>query len=299
MAIIQTIKEDLRAAFKNGNTLIQLIVINVFIFLALHFFRLILSTTTSQHGLTESLSFKSILSYIAMPLNAIEFAHKPYTILSYQFIHIDTIHLLSNMVFMYFFGSILESYLGNKKTLSLYLFGGIVGGCCSMLICTFIPNSDSSLPLIGASASIAAIAVAAAAAHPRHIVRMMLFGEVPLYILVLIFLLINIISVTSFLNLSASLSHLGGAAFGYFFMYQAKKGNDLSTWLTKLLAGLKNLFSKQKLKVSHLNLHKKEDTLNHRKGNEKIELILTKIKRSGYDSLTKDEKDYLFQYNKD
>ena len=298
MSLIQTLKEDLSAAFKNGSTLIQLIVINVLVFLFVTLLRLILPVSGDSEGILGSLPFIKVLSWIAAPLNALDFIQKPYTILSYQFIHLDPLHLLGNMVFLYFFGSILESYVGNKKTLSLYLYGGIFGGLTSMLVCTFIPNADNSSPIIGASASVAAIAVATAAVNPRHSVRMMLFGPVQIYVLVLIFLLLNIISVSSYLNFSSSLSHLGGAVLGYFFIDQSKKGNDLSSWLNKLIEKTKILFARQKLKVSHIDHTKKTVSEETKKRNEKIEIVLTKIKRSGYDSLSKEEKDYLFQHNK-
>jgi len=294
MSIIQTIKEDLANAFKNGNTLVQLIVINIAIFLLMIVLRLIIPNNTDP----AAFNFHALLSWIALPLNALDFIYKPYTIISYQFIHVYPFHLLGNMVLLYFFGNILENYIGNKKTLSLYLFGGIMGAFVSMLICTFIPNADSSIPLVGASASVSAIAVAAAAMNPRHTIRMMFVGDVQIYILVLIFLVINIFSVSNYLNLSGSLSHIGGAIMGYIFIEQYKKGNDLSKWLNQFIDKLKQGFQKRKLKVSYINTSKNENAKDLKLKNEKIELILSKIKRSGYDSLSKEEKDYLFQYDK-
>ena len=298
MSLFKTLEQDIKSSFKNGNTLMQLIIINVMVFLVITVIRLLLAGNLTVDTIYEPNAFHTLFSWLAMPLNALDFIYKPYTVISYQFLHLNILHLIGNLIFLYSFGSILEGYIGNKQTLAIYIYGGIAGAIITTLLCTFIPNIDIQLPLIGASASVAALAVAAATINPRHEIRLFLVGPVQLYILVLGFLLINMVSVASYTNLPGSLSHIGGAAFGYIFIMQFQKGNDWSVGLNKLIAVLKSIVKPKKLKVSFRNpTNATKNQVNHQP-DEKIETILKRIKRSGYDSLTKEEKDYLFKYNK-
>jgi membrane associated rhomboid family serine protease len=298
MSLFKTLEQDIKSSFKNGNTLMQLIIINVMVFLLMATIRLVLAGKFTPASLDEPSAFNVFFSWVAMPLNALDFIYKPYTVFTYQFIHLNIFHLIGNLIFLYGFGSILEGYIGNKQTLAIYIYGGIAGAIITTLLCTFIPNIDIQLPLIGASASVAALAVAAATINPRHEIRLLLIGPVQLYILVLGFLLINMLSVASYTNLPGCLSHIGGAAFGYLFIIQFQKGNDWSVGLNKLIEAIKSLNKPKKLKVSFRNPTMDHKSKLNAQPDEKIESILKKIKRSGYDSLTKEEKDYLFKYNK-
>jgi membrane associated rhomboid family serine protease len=213
-----------------------------------------------------------------------------WTPLTYMFMHAGVFHILFNMLWLYWFGQIFEEYLGNKRTLGLYLMGGLAGAVLfifSFNVFPFFTHSNAAFnsSMVGASASVMAIMVATATLLPNYTISLILIGPVKLKWLVLFFIIIDFLGIVG-PNAGGELGHLGGALMGYFYIKQLQKGHD---WIGTIV----NLFKpKSNLKVVAKNSSKNSLGTPRQ---EEIDLILDKISRSGYDSLTRQEKEILFR----
>ncbi len=293
-----SIIDDIKNAFHYGNKLIQLIVINVVVFLILNIIKLGFMLSGAGPEIISTQFHLYVGKYIEMPLNFLNFIYLPYTIITYQFVHYGLFHLFFNMLSLYWFGQILENVVGNSKTLSLYLFGGLSGAFISIITFSILPNLDANTSLIGASAGIAAIIVAAATISPTAEVRLFIIGNVQIRYIALALILINLVSIPTFSNVGGSIAHLGGALFGYIFIKQLQNGNDFSKPLNRFLEWVTNLFSrKNKMKVVYSDLNTKKAPKRELSKQKELDIILDKISKSGYDSLSAAEKEFLFKYS--
>jgi|694.fasta_scaffold94343_3 membrane associated rhomboid family serine protease len=295
--MFSSIIQDCKNAFRDGNRLIQLIIVNLFVFVLVNLVKLGFMLAGQSQGQVDMNYHNYFGKFISMPLNAINFIYKPYTIITYQFVHYGFFHLFFNMLSLYWFAQILENVLGNSKTLSLYIYGGITGALFALLAYSIMPNLDPSTDLIGASAGVAAIIIAAATISPTAEVRLFIIGNVQLRYIALAFIIINLVSIPTFSNVGGSIAHLGGALFGFIFIKQLQRGNDFSVPFNKFFDWIGNLFSKKsKLNIAHSNIDKTKPKKVNSKQKE-LDVILDKISQSGYDSLTAVEKEFLFKYS--
>jgi len=208
------------------------------------------------------------------------------------------------MLTLYWFGSIFTEFLGNKKFLPVYLYGIIAGAVLFILIYNTAPVFKSVLhdsSMVGASAGVLAIAVAAATLLPDYTIFLILIGPVRLKWLALVMVLIDLISIP-FGNPGGHIAHIGGAILGFVYIKQLQAGNDWGRGLNNLFDWAVTIFTgRRKLKVHTSNTNfrteKKEEPANE-KQQEKLDRILDKISNSGYDGLTKEEKEFLFRYSK-
>ena len=213
-----------------------------------------------------------------------------WTPLSYMFMHAGIFHIVFNLLWFYWFGQIFEEYLGKKRTLGLYLMGGLTGALFFIAAYNTLPffthyNAAANSSLVGASASVMAILVATATLLPDYTISLMFIGPVKLKWLILVFVIIDFLG-TIGPNAGGEIAHLGGALMGFVYIKQLQKGHD---WIT----GISNIFkSKSKLKVVSKNSSGKSDG---KPQQEEIDLILDKVSQSGYDSLNKQEKEILFR----
>jgi hypothetical protein len=207
-----------------------------------------------------------------------------------MFMHASVFHILFNLLWFYWFGQIFEEYLGKNRTLGLYLMGGLTGAFFFVLCYNTVPfytqlNVAYGSTLVGASASVMAIIVATATLLPDYTIPLILIGPVKLKWLALFFVVVDFLGITS-ANAGGELSHLGGAFIGFVYIKQLQNGHD---WI----AGITNLFKpRPKLKVVSKNNSRSYNDLPRQ---EEIDMILDKISKSGYDSLTKQEKEILFR----
>jgi len=205
------------------------------------------------------------------------------------------------MITLYWFGSILSEYTSTKKIIPLYLLGGIAGAITAIFLINVIASFDSISKGtgVGASAGVTAIIVAAATLVPNYRMNLLLVGPVKLVYIAIFSIFIDILNVSSFHNIGGNLAHLGGALMGYIFIVQYKKGRDLSTWINRFLTWLANLFnlsSKSKMTVAYKRkVSDEEYNYNKKAQQEQIDAILDKISKSGYESLSKTEKEILFK----
>jgi membrane associated rhomboid family serine protease len=294
--------EDFKTKFRNGNPITRLIIINVVVFLVVSFFRIL--TFLSGESNTMIALEEFIRNNLSLSLSFQGLLHKPWTLITYMFTHFSIMHIFWNLITLYWFGEILSSYTSLKKIVPLYLFGGICGALLTILLFTIFPALHEYLgaPIIGASAGITAIIVAAATLVPNVNMNMLFIGPVKLVYVALFVLFIDILNVASYDNIGGNLSHLGGALIGYIFIVQYKKGKDLSAGLNRFfdwIGGILKPSTKSKMKVAYKrSVPDDEYNYNKKKEQENIDSILDKISKSGYESLTKSEKEILFKASK-
>ncbi|MEX0884790.1 MAG: rhomboid family intramembrane serine protease [Cyclobacteriaceae bacterium] len=297
----------IRHAFDhNNNGLYKILAINILAFLVLMVLRVFLTI-----GGSEDL-YKSIVGFFMMPASLTHFIVQPWTLFSYMFLHEGFLHIIFNMLFFYWFGLLVHEFLGSRKLVNLYILGGISGGLLYMLLYNIAPyfsgRVDGAL-MLGASAGVYAIVVAAATLRPDTEFRLLLLGPVKIKYIAIFYVLIAFAN-SAGANAGGELAHLGGAALGYFYVLQLNKGRDLGTPVQVVGVFFEKLFTQQsKVKVTYRrkfgeqkNTGTKGSTGHETSGStqEEIDKILDKIAEKGYDNLTKEEKRKLFDFsNKD
>lgn len=300
--MFNTILEDIRVKIKSGNPVIRLIMINIFVYLLITLFRILLSLSGAMKPFMSITSI--LLDVFTFPIGFKDFIYHPWSIITYSFAHIDLMHILFNMFTLYWFGDILMNYTSSKKIIPLYLLGGIVGALFAMLCIEFIPALSvfKGTPMVGASAGITAIITACAVLIPNFRLNVFLIGEIKLVYVAVFTIFISFLNVAMYSNVGGNLAHLGGALMGYLFILQYRKGRDLSKGINAVLEGLGKLFSrssKTTMKVAYKrSVSDAEYNYSKKVEQQKIDEILDKISRSGYDSLSKAERDFLANIDK-
>ena len=296
-----SIIDDIKHAFRQpNNTLKQLILINVIVFVALIITRTLLYLTGGS-GV-----YSLLMRYIALNSDPIIFITRPWTLITYFFTHEGFLHIIFNMLNLYWFGQLVREYLGEKKLLSLYIIGGIAGGALYMLSYNFIPYFADRAAfsfMIGASASVLAIVVAAATLLPNYTFNLILIGPIRIKYIAAFLVLLSISGAIGD-NAGGNIAHLGGAFIGWLFIKQLQRGNDMGRPVHAVLDFFSGLFKRRpKLKVTHRrsatssngSASKAGFTGANKPSQNEIDRILDKISSSGYESLSKEEKQKLFQ----
>lgn len=291
--------KDIKNQYKNGSILIKLIFVNVAVFLIVNIIGSLLHLFNIPNGVDI------FISWLALPSNVTELLFKPWTIVTYMFVHRDFFHMLMNMLVLYFGSQIFNQFLNEKKLLVVYLLGGLAGGLLYVIAFNLFPVFNKVLPYAtvhGASASVIAILVAAAAYVPNFVVRLMFIGNVKLKYIVMAYLILDLVRIQG-TNSGGHIAHLGGAILGFFFIQQLKKGKDFTKGFSQFLDYLMALFKPRKnMKVVYKKQGKTKtnDAYNKQKvdNQKKVDAILDKISKSGYDSLSADEKAILFDASK-
>ena len=283
--------DELKSNFKHGGPLIRLIYVTLGVFIITRIVYLILS-------LSMSLGLYPFDRWFVLPANFSLFIYKPWTIITYIFYHEKLMHVAFNLLMLYWFGKLFNSLIGEKKLLAVFLLGGIFGGLLNLLT-NSLPYFSNVIPgggLLGASAGVMAIIIAATLYAPNMRVMLFLFGEVKLIYIGLLSVLIDVLMLTS-PDSVGHVAHIGGALFGYIWVLQYKQGNDIASWFGKLLFSIQNLLKPgPKLRVASNRAASDMDYNKKKADNQKeIDRILDKISKGGYESLSKDEKETLFK----
>ena len=286
--------KQIKKKFGEASILNKLIYINVTIFILFSLFDVFSFLFNSN--------INSFINKFELPSNTDIFIQQPWSIITYMFFHSSILHVLFNMIWLHFGGKILISYINVKQFLSTYLIGGICGGILFILSYNFIPAFNSiylSAFALGSSASVFAIMIAAATYSPNLYVQLPLLGRIKLKHIAIFMITLDIISIPKG-NAGGHIAHIGGALFGYFYIYQLKKGQDYSILMSKLIDIITNTFkTRSKFKTVHKRA-KSDYEFNAEKADQQKEInkILEKISKSGYDSLNQKEKDTLFSASK-
>lgn len=281
--------EQLKYKYARLNVLEKIIAVNVIVFLFAVLFRKVIPT---------------VFSYIYLPSNIWAFLSKPWTIVSYGFLHFDFLHLLFNMLWLYFLGRMMLNLFSPKMSLNIYFMGIITGGLVFLLGYNVFPNIFSANAyVLGASAGVRALLIFICAYMPNKDIRFFTFN-LKLWWIGAVLVGLDILGIVNGNNQGGSLAHIGGAILGYVYAKQLVKGQDIGTGFGRFMDWFSALF-KAKQKVKMKTVHKKSKVAGYKKeefnqfnNQKKIDAILDKISKSGYDSLSKEEKEYLFKAGK-
>ncbi len=298
---MNTFLNDIKTGFdKPNNMLIKLLLINILVFVPMF----LISNIFPNVGLGGV--YNTIIRLVAIPAPLGEFIYRPWTIITYFFLHEGFFHILFNMLNLYYFGQLIQEYLGHKKLFGLYMMGGLAGGLMYLLAYNFIPfyadRADMAI-MLGASASVLAIIVAAATLLPDFTFFLILLGPVRIKWIALVLVLLSVSGITGG-NAGGNLAHMGGAIFGFIYIRQLQRGTDLARPIIGAWDWINNLFApKPKVKVTYRSTSSsrasasepKQKTAKGAPSQDEIDRILDKIAQNGYENLSKEEKQKLFR----
>jgi len=287
------VRDDILKAFRAGTSLTRLIYINIAVFLAIVVVSIIAFLLDNP-----ALSVKAI-DLLSVPASLKALLARPWTIITYMFTHKDIWHILFNMLWLYWFGRIFLEYLDQRKLVAVYLLGGICGAIVYVLSFNIFPVYKVMLAesvAIGASASVMAIVIAIAAYVPNYTINLLFIGRIRIiYVALVIFILTSAVDFS--VNSGGKLAHIGGALFGYLFTLNIRKGRDIGKGINRIIDFFATLFKpRSKMKVTYRKPATDYDYNKIKTEHQsRINHILDKISKGGYDSLTKEEKDILFK----
>lgn len=293
-----SIWSEIKESFHRGTILTKLIYINVGVFVILRLLQLILMLSGSSPS-----AIMPVINWLSVPSAPAELIFKPWSLLTYMFLHFDFLHVLFNVLYLWWFGRLFLDLVGAGRLLLVYISGGLAGALLFIigfnLLPALYPGSASAL-LLGASASVMAVLFTVARYRPDFTVYLFLIGPVKLKYLALGAFVIDLISIPTLNNTGGHLAHIGGALTGLYFGW--KLPSDKSTeLLNRAGQQVGNLFRKKsKMRVTHRRpLSDLEYNAQKVKNQKEIDRILEKIKTSGYASLTREEKKILFDASQD
>jgi len=284
---------DLKYQYNRLNIAEKIIAINVLVFIINGLFTFLLKLPSD-----------AITRWMELPINIFSFIKQPWSIITYSFFHGSIGHIFWNMLLLYFSSRILLNLFGEKRFINVYFLGVIAGGLLFLLSYNIFPVfSNINAALIGASAGVTAVLIFICTYIPNKEVRVFVFN-VKLWHIGAFFVLVDLVQISDSGNPGGHISHLGGALLGYVYARQVTKGNDIGEWFSNFISSIASIFKKGEKKSPLKTVYKNKTTSKKAKVNNtdnhqrKIDIILDKISKSGYESLSKEEKDFLFKAGK-
>jgi membrane associated rhomboid family serine protease len=288
---------NLTYQYKTANIVVKLIVLNTVIFLLVTLGAFLFGTTPAV-----------VAQWFVLPDDFGEILLQPWSLLTYSFLHFGFWHIFWNMLWLYWFGAFVLNLFSDRQFLTIYLLGALFGGLLYVVSYNLFPAFAAYRGyLLGASAAVRAIVIFVAAYTPHTQVRLFFFN-VKVWHIGLFVVLLDLIQMPTSGNAGGLLAHLGGAVFGYLYAVQLKKGNNIGAWVERWIEAVANMFKTKKQrpfrKVHRSSARRKPASTAASKDSKdtkqkKVDAILDKIGKSGYDSLTKAEKDFLFKAGND
>ena len=306
--MFESIWDDIKHMYRTGGSVTQLILINLAVFVVIHLLALLMLPIYGQ----GNAGMEAILRWTAVPNEPLELLTRPWTILTYMFLHEGFWHILWNMLMLYWFGRIVQDLLGDRRIVPVYILGGLAGFLIYFIMANIFPGYMGPR-MLGASAGVMAVVWAAATTAPDYRMHLILIGPVKIVWIAAVLLLVDLIMIRTGSNTGGHLAHIGGAAVGYFFASQLKSGIDWGIPIQNSITWVKNLFSPSDRPTAarsrttrasrpqpHIIHKRKRPTRAPREDDhqEKLDRILDKIKESGYDNLTASEKEFLYNASK-
>ena len=301
-------RDQLQYRYNMAGVVEKLIAVNVLVF--------VLVFLVNTIAFLFQLPSNFLNEWLVFPEQIGEYIYKPWTIITYAFMHAGIFHIFFNMLLLYYAGQLFLTFYTPKRLLNYYFLGAIAGALVFMLSYNIFPAfaGIGRSYLLGASAAVMAVLVGVATQAPHMKVRLFILGNIKLWWIAAFFVISDIVQMP-FNNPGGHLAHLGGALLGYVYTTQLQKGNDIGAWFEKLVDGLVGLFSKKEKATPFKKVYKNKDfkrnkTTSSRRSStkngmskpeqqQKVDAILDKISKSGYESLSKSEKDFLFNAGKD
>ena len=289
--MFQSIVDDIKGQFTYGNMIARIILVNLFFLIVINLVKVF---TPPGSGF-----FNEFIHYIGLPASTYSWMTRPWTLVTHMFSHIGLWHFAWNMIFLYWFGRIVGDLIGDRKILPLYLIGGLAGGFAFIL---WAQLSGFGGYAIGASGAVNCFLLAAAILAPEYNLRLLFIGDVKLKYVAVTLILIDLLF-SSAGNPGGTAAHLGGAFMGGLYVYLLQRGRDLTLPLQNLFDGSHSRRRKSKAKMEVVYHKKRPERVQSQEPREqdvqdRIDQILDKINLTGYDSLTKEEKEFLYQASK-
>ncbi len=286
--------QDIQDKLRRLNVFEKIIIINVIVFVVGWFIFRFLHIPREES-----------LTWLELPKNFSEFIVKPWSIITYGFTHYGFFHILFNLLVLYFVSRAMVNLFNNKLSLNVYFLGILIGGLSFLLVYNVLPESYSVHvgALVGASAGVRALLIFLCAYLPYKEAQFFLI-RIKLWHIGLVIVILDVVGLFS-MNQGGNVAHIGGDLLGYLYAVQLQKGMDIGKGFERFLDGIASIFkTKSTLKTVHRT--KKKPFAGHNKNEfsefnkqKRIDLILDKISKSGYESLTKEEKEFLFKAGKD
>lgn len=287
--------DEIKESFHEGSTLTRLIYINLGVFLVIRIVNVFYFLSGTPFP---------FIDWLALPSDLGTLATRPWTLVTYMFLHFNFLHILFNLLWLYWMGQIFISYFDQRKLVTVYLLGGLTGGIFYIAGYNLFPAFSGFVAnsrLLGASASVIAIVVTLAIYAPNHTIHLMFIGPVKMKYLALFSVVLYVIGISS-TNAGGNLAHLGGAFWGVIYSVLVRQGHEPGKRMEQLFSGMKNPFKrKPKVRLTYRKPPVDDIEYNRQKNQDKDRMnqILEKISKSGYDSLSKEEKEILFRMGKD
>ncbi len=329
--MLRSIWEEEKQKFFSGNMVRRLIAINIAVFIIINFINLGFyiafqfsapAPGSVYAGSSHYNAYMEVVKFLSLSSDWLFVLTHPWVLITSMFLHQSFFHILWNMLLMYWFGRIVGDFIGNQKIWPIYLQAGLGGAVGYFIFANLIPSFYGVDGIAyGASGAVMGIIVASGVIAPEYIMRLLFLGDVKLKYIVVALVLLDMFAIAGGVNTGGHFAHLGGAFIGYLFIVQLKEGNDWSIWVNKATNAIEGFFSRiftgeprRKPKVVYRNTSKikKKQTASmgargrrgqaasdrDRNHEDQLNRILDKIKVSGYESLTEEEKEFLFNASK-
>ncbi|MCB0766116.1 MAG: rhomboid family intramembrane serine protease [Flavobacteriales bacterium] len=297
------LQDDLRTQWRSGGMLIRLILINVGVFLALVLAQLLFMAVAGDRNGASLMREHYLMQWLRSTSDLQALLIRPWTVVTYMFVHAEIGHIFWNMILLWFGGRLFQDLLGDKRLLGNYLLGGLSGYLLFALSMNLLPGQHAGLHagIQGASAAVLSVFVGIAAYRPDMLVNLILIGPVKLMYVAAVFVLLDFIGMGSGDGVAHE-AHIGGALYGFLAAQQLKRGKDWSLGFVEFLERWwpfgKRRGPKLRVEKAFTRSARRSDeayNANKRDKQARVDTILDKISRSGYDSLSKEEKDFLFK----
>ncbi len=284
---------------QDNNALVMLFAINAILFVILKFGYILYQMSE----LNPEAFYPNVFNWFVLPAKITQLGTRPWTLITSMFVHSEVMAVLPAMAWLGVFGYVLQDLTGNRKLVPIYIYGGVSGAVVYIISYYLIPRLQPGLPyatLYGSNAAIMAVAIATTTVKPDYRFFPMINGGLPLWVVTLVFLIVDMASVPAG-DPGKYLAHLAGGAAGFLFIYQLRKGNDGSIWMNSFFDWINDLFNPGKkekerakkdeffYKVHGSNPYKRIPNVTQKR----IDGILDKINQQGYNFLTDEEKDIL------
>jgi len=285
---------------QEGNSLVILLVILAVVFCIFKFIYIALWMSGMDQSSLQQSFYVNIFNWFNLPADLNTLVTRPWTIITYMFMHDGVWHLLGNVLWLWAFGYIFQDLTGNNKLIPVFIYGGLAGAFVFVLTYNIIPRLPVGATLEGASAGVMAVAIATTVLAPAYRIFPMLNGGIPLWVLTIIFVIIDFASIPVS-NSGGHIAHLAGAAIGFVIIKQLQRGSDWTLWINNFFNWVSNLFNpgkKEWKKTARQSFYyKTEGTQPFKKipniTQKRVDDILDKINQRGYRSLTEEEKEIL------
>lgn len=310
--MFESIWKDIKGQFNSGSMVTRIILVNLAFFVGILVLKLLLGIVIDQSFPSTSYD-RYFAPFLELSSSFFKTLTRPWVLFTHMFMHYGLLHFIFNMLYLYWFGRIVGDLIGDRKILPIYLMSGLASAFLLMLIAALNTPFNIGTSAIGASGAVFGITIAAAATAPDYYIRFPFIGEIRLKYIALVAILLQLVSLEANANAGGAFGHIGGLIMGYIFIVQLRKGNDLSLPVNRILDKIKNFFTKkerrgptvayrnpnpERVDPRRINKNKKMHVsdLSHE---EKLDMILDKIKSRGMESLSEEEKEFLLNASKE